>query len=65
MAYRPGLETPETGTYRCSNCGRETSLSTGDKFPPCTCGDADWEIRREEAETHARDLPRKKFETDA
>lgn len=55
MVYRAGLPTPLTDVYRCGNCGHEVSLSRGDKFPPCRCGEADWDNAREEVVTRRRD----------
>ncbi|MEG0833579.1 MAG: hypothetical protein RR058_07775 [Oscillospiraceae bacterium] len=28
-------ENPGAGTYKCTNCGTEITLGSGDKCPPC------------------------------
>ncbi len=55
MVYRAGLPVPFTAAYRCVSCGHEVSLSRGDKFPPCRCGDADWDNVAEGANAKRRD----------
>ncbi len=32
--YKTG-ETPEAGTYTCTNCGQKVTISQGDTMPPC------------------------------
>lgn len=55
MVYRAGLPVSLTAAYRCDNCGHEVSLSRGDNFPPCRCGDADWDNAAGGAGTARRD----------
>jgi hypothetical protein len=46
MAYRAGDISPEAGVYRCTNCGAEVALTTGETFPPCDCGQGNWSLVR-------------------
>lgn len=55
MVYRAGLPTPLTDVYRCDSCGHEVSLSRGDKFPPCRCGEADWDNAGERPDAARRE----------
>lgn len=32
--YRPGVEVPRSGIYRCKNCRNEIAANQGDPFPP-------------------------------
>lgn len=35
MAYKPGDRAPETGRYKCSNCGNTIIVNKGETLPPC------------------------------
>ena len=60
MVYRAGLPSPETGVYRCGNCGHEVAVAMRDKFPPCRCGEADWDVRRGEDKAERAERPRER-----
>lgn len=32
--YKPGDNVPQSGIYRCRNCGKEATCNSGDSFPP-------------------------------
>jgi predicted RNA-binding Zn-ribbon protein involved in translation (DUF1610 family) len=54
MPYRAGDISPEAGVYRCTNCGAEVRLTTGETFPPCDCGQASWNVVRRAREREER-----------
>jgi hypothetical protein len=54
MAFKAGDVSPEAGVYRCTNCGAEVKVTTGETFPPCDCGLANWSIVRRGAAARGR-----------
>lgn len=35
------------GTYRCTNCGNEITMSSATSIPPCpSCGKGEWETAK-------------------
>jgi ribosomal protein L37AE/L43A len=32
--HGPGARVPDSGIYRCENCGKEIASNAGDPFPP-------------------------------
>ena len=35
MAYTSGEIVPQSGIYKCTNCGNEITCVKGERFPPC------------------------------
>jgi len=58
MVYPAAVPSPVMGVYRCGNCGHEVTAAMQVKFLPGRCGEAQWDLRREEDERELEGKPR-------